>query len=762
MQGTVKALGALALLGATLFTSAAARAEDIPAPAPAPAPAPGAADDMPGGARAPGADAPRDGVAAPDHEGSTPSPRDETAEVRVIGSRADSVHRVAGSGTVISDKDLKRAQPVDTAEMLRRVPGVQVRQDFGGGNRIDISVRGLEGGRSRRVLLLEDGIPLAINPYSEPDMYYAPVIERYRAIEVVKGSGNVLFGPQTLAGTINFITLAPPESQRAVADVDLGTYGYVRGLANYGDRIGDVRYVVQVTHRRGDGFRALPFDSTDALGKVAFPTGRDGEAVLKLGYHRDDAASDDVGLTSAMYRRDPRRAALSPSSHLDLNRYDASLTHEQRFSATTKLKTLVYAYDTDRIWRRQDYTRVPAADQRYSQIVGDPTIPGAAIFFQDSNAILDRRYTVMGVEPRAEHDFRTGRVAHHLELGGRVLRETAHYQQRSGGYAETYAGSNDFEERHAGTAFAAYVQDRIAFRDDLLVTPGIRFEHLTFDRVILRQRLGGAPRDVYEEGTKDVRGLIPGIGIVMGTKRLHAFGGLHVGFAPPRVTSAINARGLASNVGADESINYELGARTAPVKWARLEATGFLSNFSNQVIINTAAGADTTLTDAGATNLVGLESGLLLGLDKAFRLGTVVEVGARYTFSRATFRHGPHAGNLLPYAPQHGLTANLDVEHRSGVGGQIAYTFTGPQFTDADNTPAEDLSGRIGELSSRQLVDATVRYKHQRSGLTFRLTAKNLFDAEYIVARRPEGIFPGAYRQIIFGVRWDWEGARRD
>src|SRR5690606_31787512 len=122
---------------------------------------------------------------------------------------------------------------------------------------------------------------------------------------------------------------------------------------------------------------------------------------------------------------------------------------------------------------------------------------------------------------------------------------------------------------------------------------------------------------------------------------------------PPRVSSAISARGVSNVVGADESINYEVGARTMPAKWARFEATGFLSNFNNQVIVNTAPGADTTLTDAGATNPYGVESATLVSFDKALGLGTVVDLGARYTFSRATFRYGPNAGNLLPYAPQH-------------------------------------------------------------------------------------------------------------
>ncbi|MDB4997088.1 MAG: Outer rane receptor for Fe3+-dicitrate/TonB-dependent receptor, partial [Myxococcaceae bacterium] len=52
----------------------------------------------------------------------------EPVEVRVIGNKPDSLQRIPGSGTVITQKEIERAQPYDTGEMLRRVPGVQVRQ----------------------------------------------------------------------------------------------------------------------------------------------------------------------------------------------------------------------------------------------------------------------------------------------------------------------------------------------------------------------------------------------------------------------------------------------------------------------------------------------------------------------------------------------------------------------------------------------------------------------------------------------------------
>jgi Fe(3+) dicitrate transport protein len=740
-------IAALVILASSFAaTRAHAQATDAAAPLPDASPAGDAplAVDPPAPADAP--------APAP-----APEPKEPT-EVRIIGDKADSLQRTPGSGTLVTKKEIERAAPLDLAEMLRRVPGVQARQEYGGGGRLDISVRGLDAGRSRRVLMLEDGIPLAINPYSESDMYYAPPVERMRGIEVVKGSGNILFGPQTLAGTINFLTLAPPDHRMVTADVDAGTYGYLRALGSYGDSYGGARYVVQVLHRRGDGFRDQGFESTNGLAKVAFETGQNGEATVKLGFHRDESGSEDIGLTRGMYANEPRRATLSPLSRLVLDRYDASLTHEQRFSPSTKLKTLIYGYVTDRIWRRQQYVRSPSATASYDRIVGDPTTPGAAIYFSPGNRILDREYAVIGAEPRLEHRMKTGDVGHTFELGGRVLRESAHYQDRQGDYPESFAGALQSEEKHSGVAFAGYIQDRIALRDDLLVTPGIRIEHYTGKRTILRRQNGTASQDVFFEGSSNVNGVIPGVGAVYGTKTAHAFGGLHLGFAPPRFASSVSVAGVPQGVSAEKSLNYELGSRVAPLPWLRGEATGFLSSYSNQVIANTTVDADATaLSDAGATTIYGLETGATAQVGKALKRQTAIDVGVRYTYSRATFRYGKNAGNLLPYAPEHSLNANLDVELRSGFGGQVFYRYVGPQFAEEANLVPEDVTGRIGRIDGYHVVDATIHYRHRPSGLSFRLTGKNVFDSDYIVARRPEGIFTGGYQQFLFGLRWDYD-----
>jgi Fe(3+) dicitrate transport protein len=685
--------------------------------------------------------------------------RQDPPEVRVIGDKADSLQKIPGSGTVITGQEINRADPYDVAEMLRRVPGVNVRQDEGGGMRLDIGLRGLDPGRSRRVLVLEDGIPIAVNPYAEPDLIYAPQIERMGGIEVVKGSGSILFGPQTIGGVVNFITLPLPARPHAVADMTVGNFGYTRELASFGDTVGDsARYVVQVFHKHGDGVRGLPFDIVDVFGKTAIATSDQGEATVKLGFHNNISYSDDVGLTREMYARDPRRTSLAPYDLARQRRYEASIVHEQRFSDSTKLRTLVYGYITTRFWRRQDYTRGAQTGTDYERIVGDITLPQSAVYFKYTDTVLDRVYQVAGVEPRLEHRFKTAGIGHTIDVGSRFLVETADYQQRAGDTPFATAGALDNAETHRTYALAAYLQDRIAFKDWLLFTPGFRVEHADYERVSLRQSDGVAIRDIHDVGDRSVTAGIPGVGMIAGSRAAHVFAGLHVGFAPPRLTDTISPKGQNVPLDSERSTNYELGTRFIYAKWLRAEGTMFLSNFTNQIVSSTGDNA-TVLVNGGATRHYGFEGGLLAALGRVLRVPTGIDLGVRYTYARAQFRGGQYDGNFLPYAPLYSVSSTLDVEHPFGIAAQIAWTHVSQQFTDSINTKAEDATGRVGLIPSYDIIDIGARYRHKPSGLSVKLTVKNALDNVYVAARRPEGIFASGVRQIMLGLRWDWEKA---
>jgi Fe(3+) dicitrate transport protein len=119
--------------------------------------------------------------------------------------------------------------------------------------------------------------------------------------------------------------------------------------------------------------------------------------------------------------------------------------------------------------------------------VGDQGLAGGAIYFRNTDTILDRHYEVAGVEPRLEWRTATGEISHTLNVGARMLYETAHYEQRTGSTPSSNAGTLDYVFDHDSWAFATYAEDRLEVRKWLLVTPGVRFEEAFFQSNVSRQ-----------------------------------------------------------------------------------------------------------------------------------------------------------------------------------------------------------------------------------------------------------------------------------
>jgi Fe(3+) dicitrate transport protein len=186
-----------------------------------------------------------------------------------------------------------------------------------------------------------------------------------------------------------------------------------------------------------------------------------------------------------------------------------------------------------------------------------------------------------------------------------------------------------------------------------------------------------------------------------------------------------------------------------------------LSNFTNQIVASS-TGAETggtVLVNGGDTRHYGVEAAAIAELGKTMKWPLAVDVGARGWWSHATFVGGTFGGNALPYAPLYSWTGTVDVDHPFGLGGQIAWTHVASQYVDQANTRIEDSTGRYGLIPAYDILDLGARYKHKKSGITLKLVVKNALDNVYVSARRPEGIQTAGFRQVMLGLRWDWEKA---
>src|SRR5688572_27900782 len=168
---------------------------------------------------------------------------------------AEMAERIPGSIEIINAQVLENTRALTSTEVLRKFSGVNVRDEEGLGLRPNVGIRGLNPTRSTKVLLLEDGIPLTYAPYGDNASYYHPPVERFESIEVLKGSGQILYGPQTIGGVINYISPNLTGKCAAASTPIGGNRHYFNGHLSYGATYGNSGLLIRFTRKQGEGSR---------------------------------------------------------------------------------------------------------------------------------------------------------------------------------------------------------------------------------------------------------------------------------------------------------------------------------------------------------------------------------------------------------------------------------------------------------------------------------------------------------------------------
>ena len=679
------------------------------------------------------------------------------ASIEVLATTQDLRTATPGALHVITAEELVATKPIDANEVLRRVPGVNLREDSGPvAMRLNIGIRGLNPNRSRKVLMLEDGIPIALAPYGEPDMYYSPPIERMSRVEVLKGSGQIAHGPQTVGGVVNFVTPSPPSKFHGEIDAEGGQRGRLVGQASVGgsNRDQSIGWIANYLHKQGDGWRQFYYDIEDAQAKISLRPGGRHALGLKVGIYDEISNSTYLGLTTPMFEQDPNQNPVAADT-LDVERRSGSVSHDFIVSPAALVTTSAFMYTTRRYWGRQDFDRFDRG-REYRATHGDPTVSGGALFLRNSAGNRNRLFDVYGVQANYSLEHSRGR----LNLGVRYIYEMAHDQRVNGDQFNARTGIIRDDEFRYGKALAGYVQNHFQVGSRITFTPGVRFVHYNQERHITRKRVAGVPTNVDIRKGNGVTTAIPGLGFsIRAVGDLTFFTGVHRGFAPPGTKVAITGSGENLDLDSELSWNYEVGVRLAGERRVSGEFTFFRMDFSNQII--TAAesgGATTTVTNGGSTIHQGVESSFRVHWDRVADLsGWSVYTDVRHMYlPTAEFTENElYGGNRLPYAPEQTLGIIFGARQYGGLNFHIDLSSIASQFGDNNQTVDASADGTVGILPSYQLANFAIGYEIRAERWMFEpyFTIKNAFDELYISSRAPQGIQPGLLRQINGGLR---------
>lgn len=684
----------------------------------------------------------------------------------VIVGTPQQEQKLPGSAQVIDSETLEKSHVYSTNEALRKVAGLNVRDEEGFGLRPNIGIRGLNPTRSTKILLLEDGIPLTFAPYGGNESYYHPPVERFDRIEVLKGAGQNIYGPQTVGGVINYITPAPPSDFGGRLSLAGGNRGYLNGRVS----VGGEGLLFDVTGKESDGARDnIKSSIYDLNFKAVMEAGADHAFAFRANAYEEDSQVTYSGLTDAEFALLGPRYNPFKNDTFDAVRYGTSVTHAWTFSSDADLTTNLYYNQFNRDWWRQASTTpslTPPPNDPCGNVFGNNRLAGNAVNV-DTDCLTTqgrlRDYYTYGLEPRLTLGYQAFGLDNELKTGVRYHAESQQRIQENGNTPTARSGTVVESNERLVDAYSAFIQNSFG-GEKLSVTPGLRVEHIRYERT----NRGNGSSD-----SADLTELIPSLGFTYEIDpNTQAFAGVHRGFAPPRTEDIVGQTGTFPNqtvafvdVDSEDSRNYELGVRTRPIPGLSYELAFFRNDFSRQIAVGSIAGGSTPLAQ-GETLYQGIEvNGRLDG-------GRFID-SAHNPFLELAYTHLPTAkqrtplqpilggaaigasGNRLPYAPENLLTATMGYSHAMGIEARMEAVYVGSQFSDFANTAVAPSggNGQSGKIGSYTIWNTAVNYTIPQTSLTVFVTAKNLFDKVYITDRT-RGIQVGSPRLVQGGVEY--------
>ncbi|MEE4277614.1 MAG: TonB-dependent receptor [Halieaceae bacterium] len=728
--------------------------------------------------------------------GSVAEPEGAIESVYVTGIIPEDSETLPGAIVALDRLALDIQRPFSIKEALQNVAGANVVAEDVFSTHLNIGMRGLNPRRSARTLLMEDGLPLFLAPYGDPSAHYSPPIDRVERIEVVKGASQVLYGPQTIGGVINFVTSpVPTDGFRGRITTELGNNDFqnVSARIGFGNERGGL--LLSVVDKSGDGVRDNHrLGLEEYLLKGRYQLSDTQTLTARFSRFEENSNVSETGLSRDEFANDPFQAPTGRVDRFQQARDTLQLRHEYVHDDTLRVDTQVYRVTNERASFRQingpgENIELCPADGDFADVAGleEALAPTEANSALCGGRWRPRSFEYHGIEPKLTLQHNWFGAPGELLLGARFHQEDIARNQFRGydsrfqslAFARSYRGVDEDDGR-AGwhnelietqvNARSFYAQNAFTF-GNWVVTPGIRVEDVTITTDYLRTE-GAAPTNPQKRGSNSFTEVLPGIGVNFnGVANSTIFAGIHKGFAPARPSREVDAEEPdASFLATDpeESWNFELGIRSLPVSGVEVSATLFHTDFS-EIVIQTEAGR---FINAGASVQTGLEFAGRVDFGAFFDSSHNVYLEGNYTgLYRAEFTNSQvvfdeegedvletasfEAGNRLPYAPRHMLSLGLGYESPSrSLDARVGVNYVGEQYVDAANTIAEADNGMEGRIPAYTLVSASLNYRPAERW-TVSLAAQNLADRVYL-ASRVDGMVAGRRQQLTGAVRFDF------
>jgi Fe(3+) dicitrate transport protein len=680
----------------------------------------------------------------------------------ILGNKFVAKNRT-GAAYYLSSEELGQFDYADINRVLSKIPGINLFEEDGFGLRPNISIRGTSPERSSKIAIMEDGVLISPATYSASSAYYFPSVARMQAIEVLKGSSQIQYGPYTTGGAINFVSTEIPESFGGKVTASYGSFQTGQLHATFGNSVNNFGYMLEYLNFNSNGFKSLGnnlntgFDIDELTSKIRYKTPDHFKVIqsLQFKFHHYDEVSNEtyLGLTESDFEKNPYlRYPGSQKDKMDAEHVQYLLTHEIDFSERFKISSNFYFNGFKRNWYKLDDVVFGNSSQKISKIISNPSQYSGHISVLkgelDSDNSLkvkanNRKYISRGAQTKIDyHWYGKNNSFNDLEIGFRF-----HYDEEDRfQWEDVYNINNGFMSLEnygdkgsqgnrisSANTFASYLMYKYKIKG-LTISPGIRYESIKLSRDDFGK--SNPLRDSSDVSSREnkVSVFIPGIGFNYTiNNKISVFSGIHKGFSPP---------GNSVGQKAEESVNLEAGVRFSVNKFSA-ELIAYQNDYSNLLGNDLAASGGTGELDpfnAGEALVNGLE--ILVSSDLLENKNIKIPFSLSYTFTNATFLSdfgstqdiwgAVNNGDRIPYIPKHHLSSSISLQ-TDKFELNLNANYNGKFSTIADGSV---------NIPAYFILDASMTYRLSET-LTLKSRILNMLDESYAVSRAPAGLRPG-------------------
>ncbi|NDP61563.1 TonB-dependent receptor [Polaromonas sp.] len=180
-------------------------------------------------------------------------PASQLRETVVTATRTvQPLNDVVADVTIIDRQKIERSGAAGLADVLKRVPGIEMSRNGGPGATTSVFLRGAE---SRFTAVYIDGVRVDSQATGGAAWESIPLalIDR---IEVLRGPAAAVYGSDALGGVIQIFTKRGEDGFSPFVGVGVGTYNTRKLDAGFSGASGGFDYALGLAHEQSDGFNA--------------------------------------------------------------------------------------------------------------------------------------------------------------------------------------------------------------------------------------------------------------------------------------------------------------------------------------------------------------------------------------------------------------------------------------------------------------------------------------------------------------------------